>query len=143
MEGKHGLPDTPAKPFSSQARRQPNQGPKPAGGSWLLHHHEGNGAGTHLTFQHALSWVMKGVLGPDSVATIADFRPDQRVDMKPPGGKDLRRESGDFFRVFGVCRGDGNLRIIREIVKPFQSWAVVKLDEPETLLFKKPAFNQP
>ena len=112
MEGEHGFPDAPSETFASQAGRQPNQGPEPTGGVWLLHHHEGNDAGAHFTLQHALIRVMKGVCCPNSIATIADFRSDHRVNMKPPSRKDLRSEAGDFFCVFGERWRNSDLRIV-------------------------------
>ena len=45
--------------------------------------------------------VMEGVCCPNAVATIANLRPDQWVNMKSSGCKDLRREAGDLFFVFG------------------------------------------
>ena len=137
MEGEHRLPDAPSEPFSSQAGGQSYQGPEPTGRSRLLHHHEGNDAAAHLTFQHTLIRVMEGVCCPSAIATIADLGSDQRVNMKSPGRKYLRREAGDFFCVFGESWTDCNLRILRETAKPGQNGAKVQLDESETLLFQE------
>ncbi len=87
MEAQHSLPDPPAEPFRASPGASPTKNQNSSGAGGKINHHEGNNTGAYLTFQHALIRVMKGVGCPNSIATIADFRPDQWVNMKAPGGR--------------------------------------------------------
>ncbi len=81
MESEHRLPDAPPKTVTAQPWSQPDQGPKSAYGCWLLDHKESDNTAFHQTFQHTLIWVPEGVFDPHSIAAVANFGANLRINV--------------------------------------------------------------